>query len=142
MSSEHSIRRPSRGRSGGLLAGLRWPGAVLFAGLVLAYPAAAVETGVYAPPNPHGFAVHQRYEADGDGDDLKETSIVRYRNPLGDSLFSMATGDRLWAWSLATNGADAADLDRNYVIRDGDCDGVFDERYALDEEYHVPDCVK
>jgi hypothetical protein len=28
------------------------------------------------------------------------------------------------------------------VIRDSNCDGTFDERYGLDEQFHVPDCLK
>jgi hypothetical protein len=28
------------------------------------------------------------------------------------------------------------------VIRDSNCDGSFDEVYGLDDEFHVPDCVK
>ena len=33
-------------------------------------------------------------------------------------------------------------LERNFVIRDSDCDGSFDERYSLDEQFYVPDCLK
>lgn len=119
-----------------------WPLVAVSLGLAASLPLWAVQAGVYAPPNPHSFTRYQSYDADGDGDDVKETHIVRYLSPSGDSLFSMTTGDRLWAWSLATQDAEAGDLERNYVIRDSDCDGTFDERYALDEEYHVPDCVK
>ena len=52
----------------------------------------------------------------------------------------MTTRDRLWAWSLNTRDNDSGV--RNYVIRDSNCDGVFDEVYGLDDEYHVPDCLK
>ncbi|MGE5154943.1 MAG: hypothetical protein ACM3ST_13125 [Bdellovibrio bacteriovorus] len=83
-------------------------------------------------------------EEDGDGDDdgVKETHILRYRNLDGDSIFSMTTKGRLWAWSLESVGSPALSGSGNYVIRDSDCDGIFDERYGLDEEFRVPDCLK
>ena len=82
-------------------------------------------------------------DGDGDGDGVKETHILRYRNVAGDGVFSMTTKDRLWAWSLESHssGGEAAP-DRSYVIRDSDCDGTFDERYSLEEQFHVPDCLK
>ena len=33
-------------------------------------------------------------------------------------------------------------IDNNYVIRDSNCDGVFDGRYGLAEDFHVPDCLR
>jgi hypothetical protein len=41
-----------------------------------------------------------------------------------------------------TPSPDDSNLNRHYVIRDSDCDGIFDERYGLDEEYHLPDCLQ
>ena len=119
-----------------------WVMLAVAVGLAMSLPLWGVQAGGYAPPNPHGFTRYQSYDADGDGDGTKETRIVRYLSPGGDSLFSMTTGERLWAWSLATHAAEPGDLERNYVIRDSDCDGAFDERYALDDEYHVPECAK
>ncbi|MCO6412712.1 MAG: hypothetical protein J5I92_08210 [Thiogranum sp.] len=94
----------------------------------------------FAPPDLAGFTQQGERLADGDGDGVKETRIVQYRNTNGDSIVSMASKDRLWAWSLETLADDSAV--RNYVIRDSDCDGVFDEVYGLDDQFRVPDCLE
>ena len=73
---------------------------------------------------------------------MEESQVQRYRNLSGDRIFSLTTNEQLWAWSLDSKGGDDADISRNYVIRDSDCDGVFDQRYGLDEEFLLPDCVK
>ena len=52
----------------------------------------------------------------------------------------MSSKGVVWAWSLNSNNSDSAV--RNYVIRDSNCDGIFDEVYSLDEDFHVPDCAK
>ncbi len=96
--------------------------------------------GQFTPPDLDGFTQHSQREADGDGDGTKETLITQYLNENGDSIVSMSTGNHLWAWSLETHGNDSSV--HNYVIRDSDCDGVFDEVYGLDDKFHVPDCVK
>ena len=96
--------------------------------------------GQFSPPDLSGFTQHSEREADGDGDGANETHIVQYLNPEGDSIVSMTTKGRLWAWSLETRNSDSSV--RNYVIRDSDCDGIFDEVYGLDDQFHVPDCVK
>ena len=104
--------------------------------------ASALEHGPgYPPPSLEGFILLEEGDRDGDGDGIKETHILRYRDQAGDSVFSMTTKGLLWAWSRAQHGGGAS-LERNYVIRDGDCDGTFDERYGLDEQFHVPDCLK
>ena len=109
-------------------------------------PALAVETGVYqAPELGTKFLLISGEDADGDGDGTKETRIVHYQDVAGDKIFSMTTKGKLWAWSLEMQGSDGAEPGEggwNYVIRDSDCDGVFDQRYRLDEEFHVPDCLK
>jgi len=103
----------------------------------------AMESGTYQVPDLTKFILVGEDDEDGDGDGVEETHIRRYRNVAGDSIFSMTTKDRLWVWSLRTHGgAGEANPDRNYVIRDSDCDGTFDERYSLDEQFHVPDCLK
>ncbi|HHJ17054.1 MAG TPA: hypothetical protein ENJ80_10185 [Gammaproteobacteria bacterium] len=104
--------------------------------------AASVEKGMYFKPGLRGFAVHNEYDDDGDGDGINETLVRRYINERGDTAFSMTTGDHLWAWSVDTRGDDDADIHRNYVIRDSNCDGIFDERYSLSAEFHVPGCLK
>ena len=94
----------------------------------------------FDPPNLDGFDLHAERDGDGDGDGVNETHMKQYFNTKGDSIVSMTTKGRVWAWSLNTRGKDSGE--RNYVIRDSNCDGVFDQRYSLDEEYHVPDCLK
>ena len=107
---------------------------------ILVVCATSVSAGQFQPPDLTGFSRHDQRQADGDGDGIPETQIVQYLNPRGDSIVSMTTGGRLWAWSLETrdNGSSL----HNYVIRDSDCDGVFDEVYSLDDKFHVPDCLK
>ena len=94
----------------------------------------------FEPPKLEGFNQHAESDADGDSDGKNETHIKQYFNAKGDSIVSMTTKGRLWAWSLNTRENDSAV--RNYVIRDSNCDGVFNEVYSLDEEFHVPDCLK
>ena len=99
-----------------------------------------VNAGQFEPPSLEGFNLHLERDADGDGDGVNETHIKQYFSESGDSIVSMTTRDRLWAWSLNTRDNDSGV--RNYVIRDSNCDGVFNEVYGLDDEYHVPDCLK
>ena len=106
-----------------------------------AQDAAVVEKGMYFKPELNDFVPHNNYDDDGDGDGIKETHVRRYISSKGDTAFSMTTGDRLWAWSLDSQGGDATDIHKNYVIRDSNCDGVFDERYSLNAEFHVPACL-
>ena len=112
---------------------------LLAAGLaLLAVP--AVQAEQFDPPDMEGFMLHSERDADGDGDGSNETRITQYLNEKGDSLVSMSSKGMVWAWSLNTNNNDSAV--RNYVIRDSNCDGIFDEVYNLDEDFHVPECVK
>jgi hypothetical protein len=102
-----------------------------------------LETGHYEPPDLRSFLLVGEQDRDGDGDGVEETHILRYMSSSGDRIFSTTTGGRLWAWSLDSHGTtDAADSARDYVIRDSDCDGTFDERYGLGEEFQVPACLK
>jgi hypothetical protein len=94
----------------------------------------------FDPPELDGYNLHLEREADGDGDGVNETHIKQYFDAKGDSIVSMTTRGRIWAWTINTRDNDSAV--RNYVIRDSDCDGVFDEVYGLDDEFHVPECVK
>jgi hypothetical protein len=106
--------------------------------LVLATGQAVAEQ--FDPPKLDGFNLHVERDADGDEDGVNETHIKQYFNTSGDSIVSMTTKERVWAWSLNTRENDSGV--RNYVIRDSNCDGVFDEVYGLDEEFHVPECLK
>jgi hypothetical protein len=103
--------------------------------------APAVEKGLFFQPELTGFTLHNEYDDDGDGDGINETHVRRYINSKGDTAFSMTTGDRLWAWSLDPKDGDDTDIRNNHVVRDSNCDGVFDERYSLDAEFHVPACL-
>ena len=94
----------------------------------------------FEPPKLDGFNLHAESDADGDGDGKNETHVKQYFNAAGDSIVSMTTRGRLWAWSLNTRNNDSGV--RNYVIRDSNCDGVFEEVYGLDDEFHIPDCLK
>lgn len=101
----------------------------------------AMETSYFAAPSLEGYVLHRENDGDGDGDGVDETHIKHYMNPAGSTLFSMTTAEHLWAWSRSAPGEDTG-IDSNYVIRDSNCDGVFDERYGLDEDFHVPECLK
>jgi hypothetical protein len=102
---------------------------------------AVVAKGMYFKPELKDFKLHNEYDDDGDGDGVNETHVRRYISSKGDTAFSMTTSDRLWAWSLDSQGGDDADIHKNYVIRDSNCDGVFDERYSLNAEFRVPACL-
>ena len=107
---------------------------------VLSLAAPVAEAEQFDSPSLDGFNVHSERDGDGDGDGVNETRIKRYMNQNGDSLVSMTTKGRLWAWSLDTRDDDVGT--RNYVIRDSNCDGVYDEVYGLDDDFHVPECLK
>jgi hypothetical protein len=95
----------------------------------------------FTPPDLEGFNQHDERNADGDGDGKNETQIKQYLNSNGDSIVSFTSNEQLWGWSLDTRDKDETGT-QNYVIRDSDCDGIFDEVYGLDDEFHVPACVK
>ncbi len=104
-------------------------------------PVVAVEKGLFFKPELADFGLHNEYDDDGDGDGVNETHVRRYINSKGDTAFSMTTSGQLWAWSLDTRGDDDSDIRKNHVIRDSNCDKVFDERYRLDAQFHVPGCL-
>ena len=94
----------------------------------------------FTPPDLEGFNLHDERDADGDGDGNNETRLGQYLNSNGDSIVSFTSNKRVWAWSLNTRDDESGT--RNYVIRDSNCDDIFDEVYGLDDDVHVPDCVK
>jgi len=100
-----------------------------------------MEKGMYFKPELNDYALHNEYDDDGDGDGVNETHVRRYIDSQGDTAFSLTTNGKLWAWSLDAREGDDSDIHANYVIRDSNCDGVFDERYTLDAEFHVPECL-
>lgn len=109
--------------------------------LGLAGAAGMAEATQFKPPSLDGYSLTDEHDADGDGDGVKETHVQQYFNSDGDSIYSMTTNGHLWAWSLETKG-ESTSGPQNYVIRDSDCDGVFDEVYGLEDKYYLPDCVK
>jgi hypothetical protein len=118
-----------------------WVKGLIMTGVVAFFSAAsALQAAQFSPPDLEGFNLHAERDADGDGDGVNETHIRQYFNNTGDSIVSFTTKERLWAWSLDTRDNESGV--RNYVIRDSDCDGVFDEVYGLDDEFHVPNCLK
>jgi hypothetical protein len=113
---------------------------ILMLGCILAVLTGQAVAEQFDPPKLDGYNLHVERDADGDGDGKNETHIRQYFDARGDSIVSMTTQGRIWAWTINTRDNDSAV--HNYVIRDSDCDGVFDEVYSLDDEFHVPDCVK
>jgi len=94
----------------------------------------------FKPPALEGFNLHDERDADGDDDGKNETKLGQYLNSDGDSIVSFTSKEQVWAWSLDTRDSEIGS--ENYVIRDSNCNGVFDEVYGLDEEFHVPGCLK
>jgi hypothetical protein len=117
------------------------PGLLTLVTVLGAGSALAVETGVFMGPGMEGFVRIQEYQGDGNADGADETTIRRFKNVAGDRMFTMTARDHLWAWSVDAVGDDDSDLNRNYVLRDSDCDGRFDERYRLDEGFSLPECL-
>lgn len=101
---------------------------------------AVVDSGGYEAPAMEGFRLTHEEDGDGNGDGVKETHIRHYRNADNVRMFSMVTRGRLWAWSRES-GDSSNDIQQNYVIVDSNCDGRFDTRYSLDEEFHLPACL-
>ena len=114
---------------------------ILIGMLGMAGAAGVAVASQFNPPSLDGYNLHEEHDADGDGDGVKETHVQQYFNASGDSIYSMTTNGHLWAWSLETRG-ESTSGPQNYVIRDSDCDGVFDEVYGLDDKYYLPECVK
>ena len=114
--------------------------APLLAIVVVSTPVIAADTGEFNAPSLDGFTLVSEEYADGDGDGKKETHVRHYKNARGDLMFNMTTKGVMWAWSKQSHAG--ADSQRNFVIRDSNCDGAYDQKYKLDEEYHVPECLK
>jgi hypothetical protein len=129
------------GQCRGGMRSLSHAAALMLALIVTGGMAVTAVASQFSPPSLEGFARTDQHDADGDGDGVKETRIQNYSNAAGDSIFSMTTKGRVWAWSLETRGESTAGP-QNYVIRDSNCDGVFDEVYSLDDKFYVPDCLK
>jgi hypothetical protein len=109
--------------------------------LAIVGSAGTAEATQFNPPKLDGYSLANEHDADGDGDGVKETHVQQYFDASGDSIYSMTTNGHVWAWSLETKG-ESTSGPQNYVIRDSNCDGVFDEVYSLEDKYYLPDCVK
>jgi len=103
-------------------------------------PGYTMEKGEYPAPTLDTY--QPAGESDADGDGVNKTLIRRYINETGESIFSLTTKDRVWAWSFTVAVGDQLDPTRSYIIRDSDCDGVFDEKYGTTEDFQVPACLK
>ena len=110
--------------------------------IALLQPTYAVEKGSYPPPALEQFQPPSESQGDVDGDGVNETLIRRYANQAGDSVFSLTTKDRVWAWGIAMAPAAGADPVQPYVIRDSNCDGIFNEKYGMEEDFKIPACLK
>jgi hypothetical protein len=114
--------------------------AAIILGFCLVFLSGQVMAKDFEPPKLDGFNLHDERDADGDDDGVNETHIKQHFDTKGDSIVSMTTKGRVWAWSLETRNSSTDN--NNYVIRDSNCDGLFDEVYSLDQEFHIPDCLK
>ena len=111
--------------------------------LAVMQPGNAMEKGEYPAPALDKFQPAGESEADVDADGVNDSLIRRYTSEAGESVFSLSTGDRLWAWSIAVPDAGGQlDQTQSYLIRDSNCDGVFDQKYATDEDFELPACLK
>ena len=119
---------------------LRIPVLIIFLTASLTGILQVAQAGQFTPPDLTEFKQHDERDADGDGDGKNETQLRQYLNSNGDSIVSFTSNEQLWAWSLDTRDDEGGP--RNYVIRDSNCDGIFDEVYGLNDEFHVPACVK
>jgi len=124
-------------------SGIREPwlkGLIMIGLLTILCGTPVLEAAQFTPPDFEGFNLHDERDGDGDGDGKNETRLGQYLNANGDSIVSFTSNNQVWAWSLNTRDSDLGT--ENYVIRDSNCDGIFDEVYGLDDEFHVPDCVR
>ncbi|MCB1864639.1 MAG: hypothetical protein KDG50_04370 [Chromatiales bacterium] len=111
---------------------------------LLAFSSMAVETGSYKAPAPD----EQKYNAvgtkgvDGDNDGELESGQVHYKNEIGRKIIRYTYGENTWAWAVIDQPVRLMDVDNNHVIVDSDCDGRFDQRFHLREDFFLPPCAK
>lgn len=105
----------------------------------------AFEMGVFEPPSLDGYLLVEEKLLDKDEvkDGIKETRLEKYQSRSGEKIGKYVTGGKNWAWAVAPNRKDVCHYPDNYVIRDSDGDGVFDERYRFcGEEFWLPAWTK
>lgn len=101
----------------------------------------AMETGTFAPPSLEGYAFIDEKLLDKDEikDGIKETRLEKYQNGSGWKIGKYIADGKAWAWAVAPNRKDVCRYPDNYVIRDSDGDGIFDERYRYcGEDFWLP----
>lgn len=105
----------------------------------------AFEMGVFEPPSLDGYSLVEEKLLDKDEvkDGTKETRLEKYQSRSGEKIGKYVTGGKNWAWAVAPNRKDVCHYPDNYVIRDSDGDGVFDEQYRFcGEEFWLPAWTK
>jgi len=104
----------------------------------------AMEKGLFQPPSLEGYTLSEEKMLDKDKikDGVKETKLEIYVNAAGQKIGKYSTNGKTWEWAIKSV-QDVNDNTHNYAIRDSNCDGQFDERYAFTgEEVYLPDCLK
>ncbi|MBM4271793.1 MAG: hypothetical protein FJ139_06545 [Deltaproteobacteria bacterium] len=104
----------------------------------------AMEKGEFQTPSLEGFLFNRQFKIDEDEDGIKESDVTIYKNPSGDQIGVISTGGIIWLWSRRDHDYlhNRTDINRNYSIRDSNCDAIFDERYATGEPFYLPNCLK
>lgn len=106
----------------------------------------AMEKGVFQPPSLDGYTLDRTKYSDKDTiiDGIKETKIEVFKNSSGQIIAKYTTNNKTWAWAKLMDPSDVNNIDTsiNYVIRDSDGDGKFDEMYNRTEDFYLPNWVK
>lgn len=114
---------------------------VIVLGISDAYP---MEKGNFQPPNLEGYTIDRVGYLDKDEmkDGVKETRLDVFKNSSGQLILKYTTNGKIWAWGVVNKPNDIKDLVNNYVLRDSKGNGDFDERYASNEHFYLPEWVK
>ena len=104
----------------------------------------AYEEGVYQPPSLEGyhFDKAKKFDKDWPEDGIKETLVERFLNSKGQGILKYTTKGKTWAWGIMGNPSDRNDTTNNFLIRDSDGDGSYDEKYLGNEGFSLPDYLK
>lgn len=110
--------------------------------LVSIIPLHAMEKGVFKPPSQEGFIYEKEFNVDVDEDGIGETHVTKYVNAEKVIIYKYTTEGKTWAWGRSKpRSEDRSDITKNFAIMDSNCDDDFDERYRVDEEFYLPDCM-
>lgn len=101
-------------------------------------------TGAHVPPGLEGYKFTQEFKADGDNNGTEETTGYAYQDDDGNVRYVLVAGNQVWAWTQQSKDfpADKDDLEKNYTLRDANCDGGFDQRLSPTDKVVLPDCLK